>query len=259
MTGRLKERMTDSITMKIVVPVYNAEKWIERCLTSVAAQLFCNWECVIINDASTDRTGEVIDSLFFVKNDERFTVVHNDTNVKALENIINGFNILKSKDSPDSILLVVDGDDFLFSEYALKIIEHVYVQDPSLLLTFGNWIGYPDGTTSNCKPYDSNVVDGNEYRSVPFVASHPRTFKSKLWYSIKDSDLRDDDGEYFKAGWDVAFMIPMLEMAQERHAFVDHILYCYNRINPLSDFRVHEKAQLSAVAVVTNRKKYDRF
>ena len=92
-----------------------------------------------------------------------------------------------------------------------------------------------------------------------FYASHLRTFKSKLWYSIKDEDLRDEAGEYFSAGWDFAFMVPMLEMAQERHIFIDQVLYCYNRFNPISDFRVHSTKQQSAVDVTKKRAKYKRL
>ena len=114
--------------MKIVVPTYNTESWIERCLRSISAQVFRDWECMIINDASTDRTGEVIQSLDFVKDDPRFRVIHNETNVKALQNIVDGFNHLGSQDDPECIMMVIDGDDFFFSDYSLHIIEQAYTQ-----------------------------------------------------------------------------------------------------------------------------------
>ena len=247
-----------SVKMKIVVPTYNTESWIERCLRSISTQVFRNWECMIINDASTDRTGEVIQSLDFVRDDSRFRVIHNETNVKALQNIVDGFNHLGSQDDPECIMMVIDGDDFLFSDYSLHIIEQAYTQYPQLLLTYGNWVGHPDGTDSNCRPYSAETVMNNRFRYDPFVASHLRTFRSKLWYSIEDEDLRDEAGRYFVAGWDVAFMMPMLEMAAERHAFIPNRLYCYNRYNPISDSKVREDQQLSAVDVVKKRKPYTR-
>ena len=250
--------MTNNIEMKIVVPVYNAQDWIYRCLLSIKNQEFTNWKCIVINDASTDNTKSVIEDIDFLKNDERFIVQHNDTNVKALQNIVDGFNILGCKNNPESILMAIDGDDFLFSEWSLGIISQAYTQLPQLLLSYGNWVGYPDGTTSNCRRYNNETIRDSDYRIVPFTASHLRTFKSRLWYAIDDKDLRDDTGEYFSAGWDVAFMVPMLEMAQERHVFIDHVLYCYNRINPISDFRVHAEPQLNAVDVIKGRKKYER-
>ena len=247
------------LKMKIVVPTYNTEKWISRCLKSIHEQTFKNWECVIINDASTDDTGEVIDTLDFVREDPRFSVIHNDNNVKALKNIVDGFNFLDSKQDPECVMMVVDGDDFLFSESSLSIVDAAYQQNPGLLLTYGNWIGHPYGDRSNCRPYPREVIVSSDYRTNDFWASHLRTFKSKLWYSIKDEDLRDESGKYFEAGWDVAFMIPMLEMAQERHMYIPYVLYCYNKENPISDFRVHARSQSSAVEVVKTRKKYERF
>tara|TARA_B100000212_G_scaffold336117_1_gene309014 strand:+ start:3539 stop:4294 length:756 start_codon:yes stop_codon:yes gene_type:complete len=245
--------------MKIVVPTYNTEGWIARCLFSIYNQTFRNWECIIINDASTDRTGQVIDSLDFVKSDPRFKVQHNKQNVKALKNIVDGFVTLGCKEDPDCIMMVVDGDDFLFSEASLEIINQAYSNIPQLLLTYGNWIGYPDGTRSNCRAYPKEVVENYDYRQDLFYASHLRTFKSKLWYAIKDEDLRDESGDYFTAGWDFAFMVPMMEMAQERILFIDQVLYCYNRFNPISDFRVHSNKQQGAVAVTKKRSKYKRL
>lgn len=245
--------------MKIVVPTYNTEAWISKCLSSISNQKFTNWECVVINDASTDKTREVIDSLSFVKDDPRFTVINNETNVKALKNIVDGFNLLNCSSDPDNIMMVIDGDDFLYSDESLQIIEAAYNQNPSVLLTYGDWLGYPYGDKSNCRPYDKSVVLSNDYRNAPFCASHLRTFKSRLWYSIKDEDLRDSSGKYFEAGWDVAFMVPMLEMAQERHMYIPYVMYCYNKQNPLSDFRVNSQQQEEAVVVTKQRKKYARL
>jgi glycosyltransferase involved in cell wall biosynthesis len=247
------------IKMKIVVPFYNCENWIQRCLSSIASQEFKNWECVVINDASTDNTKDIVDNLDFVKTDPRFSVIHNATNVKALRNIVDGFNFLKCKDDPECIMMIIDGDDFLYSEQSLNIISTVYSQQPQLLLTYGDWIGHPYGDGSNCRPYDRNVIINNDYRNAPFVASHLRTFRSMLWYAIKDEDLRDESGEYFEAGWDVAFMVPMLEMAQERHAFLNRVMYCYNKENPLSDYKVNAKKQESAVKLTQSRKIYNRL
>jgi glycosyltransferase involved in cell wall biosynthesis len=247
------------IKMKIVVPFYNCEIWIKRCLLSIATQQFKNWECVVINDASTDKSKDVLDNLEFVQNDPRFSVIHNPVNVKALKNIVDGFNYLKCESDPDAVMMVIDGDDFLYSEYSLHIVSSAYSQYPSALLTYGNWVGHPDGTDSNCQPYDLETVTNNRFRYMPFVASHLRTFKSKIWYNINDEDLRDSSGEYFVAGWDVAFMMPMLEMSGERHIFIPNRLYCYNRYNPISDCKIREKDQLDAVRLVQSRKPYKRI
>ena len=48
--------------ISIILPVYNGEKTIMRCLDSVVKQTFASWECIIINDGSTDDTGELLEA-----------------------------------------------------------------------------------------------------------------------------------------------------------------------------------------------------
>ncbi len=247
-----------SLKLKIVVPTYNTEQWIGRCLHSIATQQYTDWECVVINDASTDNTGKVIDSLKFVTGDDRFTIIHNKENVKALKNIVDGFNILKTKEDPESVLMVVDGDDFLFSSLSLSLIDQVYKQYPAMI-TWGNHVHHPTGGQSNCQPIPAEVIENNLYRDYKFVTSHLRTFKSKLWHNIKDEDLRDEDGKYFSVGWDVAFMMPMLEMARERGFFIPNIMYCYNRFNPISDDQIRQEDQHRVEMLVRGRERYERY
>lgn len=241
---------------KIVIPTYNTEKWIARCLHSVKTQVYQDFECIVFNDASTDNTGQAIDNYFANFPDDRFTVVHNENNRKALANIVDGFKRLNTKDDPESVLMVIDGDDYLFCEYVLTLVAQVY-ENNNCLLTYGNHVHWPTGAKSNCMPFPKHVVENNSYREHKFVASHLRTFKSKLWNNINDADLRDTDGEYFRTGWDVAFMIPMLEMSGGNFLFVPNVLYVYNRINPISDDVIYNSDQGRVDRLVRTRKKYE--
>jgi glycosyltransferase involved in cell wall biosynthesis len=243
---------------KIVVPTYNTEHWIVRCLHSIQSQTYGNFECVVYNDASTDNTGEVIDSFLAANPDPRFRVVHNEVNVKALENIVNGFKLFETESEPESVLMVIDGDDFLFSELSLEIVRQAYEQT-GCLLTYGNHIHHPTGGRSNCEPFPIEVLKNRSFRQYKFVSSHLRTFKSKLWNSIRDEDLRDEDGSYYGVGWDVAFMMPMLEMSAERTVFIPNVLYCYNRFNPISDDQIRQGDQHRVEMRVRRGDVYDSF
>jgi glycosyltransferase involved in cell wall biosynthesis len=242
------------MNFKIVIPTYNTEAWIQRCVVSLLNQTYKNFECVIINDASTDSTKEKIEELRKYL-DNRFKIVHNDKNVKALKNIVDGFNYLDCKNDPESVLMVIDGDDFLYSEWSLDMVRQAY-QQTNCLLSYGNWIGWPDGSSSNCRPIHPDVHKNRNYRELPFAFSHLRTWKSKLWYNIKDKDLRDDNGNYFESGWDVAFMLPMIEMAGERTMYIPNVLYCYNRINPISDDKIRQRQQVSIDRKIRSKEKY---
>lgn len=60
----------------VIMPVYNGEKTIKLALASLINQSYTNWECVIVNDGSTDGTRKILDSL----KDPRFRVFHLDKN-----------------------------------------------------------------------------------------------------------------------------------------------------------------------------------
>ena len=64
--------------ISIIVPVYNAEKYLSKCLDSIVAQTFEDWECIIVNDASPDGVGEIIRS--YAQKDRRFKVITKTVN-----------------------------------------------------------------------------------------------------------------------------------------------------------------------------------
>ena len=66
--------MSDLVS--IIVPAYNIESWIGRCLESLRYQTYKNIEVIVVDDGSRDRTGELCDA--FAQADGRFRVVHQE-------------------------------------------------------------------------------------------------------------------------------------------------------------------------------------
>lgn len=245
-----------SLNFKIVVPTYNSEKWIDKCLSSIMSQTYKNFQCVAINDCSTDATGVVMDKFSKSLGDERLSIIHNESNKKTLKNLIDGYRTLEADSDLDSVLVVVDGDDFLFSDCSLEIVESVYRKE-NVSLTYGSFIHWPTGELCKfSRVFPKDVIQNNAYRNHPFISSHLRTYKSYLWHAIKDEDLRDVDGEYFRVTCDMATMIPMLEMAGGNYFYISNILYVYNRSNPLSDDVINLSEQLRVNRLIGQRERY---
>lgn len=58
----------------IIIPVYNAEKYIKKCINSIKNQTIKNWILIIVNDGSTDQSRKIVDKI--AKSDERIIVIH---------------------------------------------------------------------------------------------------------------------------------------------------------------------------------------
>ena len=62
--------------ISVIVPVYNSEKRLHKCIDSILNQSYSNFELLLINDGSTDRSGTICDE--FAKKDERVKVFHKE-------------------------------------------------------------------------------------------------------------------------------------------------------------------------------------
>jgi len=87
----------------VIVPVYNVAPWLRECLDSILAQTFADWECVCVDDGSTDGSGAILDE--YASKDARFRVIHQtNKGVSAARN--------RALDAiQGTFFLFVDGDD----------------------------------------------------------------------------------------------------------------------------------------------------
>jgi len=242
---------------KVVIPVYNAEQWIQKCLGSLFEQSYQNWEAVIINDNSTDGTLEKIKSFIGEIKDEdclkkkRFRVFDRNMNKGALENIVYGTEIICEDD--EDIVVLLDGDDWLASNDVLEHLNNLY-QDNNTWLTYGIFQFNSIGRTAS----DRQIVNTRIYRtSQIFNTSHLRTYKYKIWKLIEEGDLKDSSGKYYSMAWDLAIMYPLIEMAGPRRIkCANKVMYMYNDQNPLNDHKKNYRLQVLTDQEIRQKPQY---
>lgn len=249
-------------SMKVVVPVRNAEQWVGRCIDSVATQVYDGeWSCIVVDDASSDSTRDAITRAIASIASEtvraRFKVRFNNERVGALANFVEGFKALGAEAEPESVLVQIDGDDWLYGPVVFQILRSTYEQT-GCWMSWGSYAEWPNGALGMAGPMPNEAHVNGDYRSRPWVTSALRTFKAHLWYSVNDSDLRGQDGKYYDVTWDAAHMFPMIEMARERSTYIPNLLYCYNRATPFSDDKIHRQRQLSVEAEIRKKAPYSR-
>ena len=243
-----------STHFKIIVPLYNVENWIDKCVKSIKLQNYDNYECFLIDDISTDKTSEIIKNL--ISDDERFHYIENKEKKYALKNIYEA--IALSGNNPEDVIVTLDGDDWLATKKSLTVLDQKY-RNHNCYITYGSYIEYPSMKRGPfCREIPFDIIKNNSYRRHMWVSSHLRTFKRHLWNKINKSDLLDEEGNFYRMTWDMAFMFPMLEMAGTLSLHIPDILYAYNRQNPLNDDKVNHKLQLHTESIIRNKNPYQK-
>lgn len=65
---------TKKTLISVIVPIYNTEKYLARCIESILCQTYTNLEIILVDDGSTDKSGDICD--FYARKDNRVKVVH---------------------------------------------------------------------------------------------------------------------------------------------------------------------------------------
>lgn len=222
----------------IIIPSYNNARWCARNLDSVCMQKYTNYRIIYINDVSPDETSTLVQNYIATHNlAHKITFIDNEQRRGALANIYHAVHSC----ADNEIIVTLDGDDWFTHDTVLQKINTAYADD--IWLAYGQYEDYPLKRIGICAEIPQSIIHNNAYRSYTWVSSHPRTFYAWLFKKIKTTDLQNTDGSFFATSWDMAFMFPMLEMAGKHTRFINEILYEYNIVNPLNDYRVRAQEQ----------------
>ena len=236
--------------IRIIVPVYNAEPWIEKCIKSIMSQSYHNWTCHVTDDCSVDNTASIIRSI----NDHRIVKVFNQQRQFTLHNI--AATIDNNKFDDEDIIMVVDGDDWLAHNGVFDRVLTEY--------EYGAWSTYGQIAFLSGRSNDTDRrlhADIGKYRKDNmWVMTALRTFKVHLWNRIDRKDLLDVDGNYFKTSGDVAFMFPIAEMCgHDKIKFIPDVIYLYNDQNPIGDNKINQNDQNRTGCLILNKPCYERI
>lgn len=114
--------------ISVIIPVYNAEKYIERCVKSIQNQTYTHFELILVNDGSTDNSLNLCEIL--ASNDERIVVVNRDNGgASAARNT--GLAHIRG-----NYVIFADSDDYVSPSY----LENLYLQQNKVIMILYNVI-----------------------------------------------------------------------------------------------------------------------
>jgi glycosyltransferase involved in cell wall biosynthesis len=171
--------------ISVIIPVYNVEKYLYRCIDSVLTQSYTNLEIILIDDGSPDKCPEICDK--YAKKDSRIQVIHqHNKGPSSARNA--GLNIMSGQ-----YVTFLDSDDFWHSDF-LKILYSECISN-SCDITECEYI---HGTQSEFPPipidysfqlYQKNIFILYKAKTITWG----KLYKSNLW-----SDIRFPIGKYYE-------------------------------------------------------------
>lgn len=166
----------------IIVPVYNAAKRLANCLNSIVNQSFANFECILINDGSTDNSLEICQN--FANIDSRFIVLDcENQGPSAARN--KGLDIVKTP-----WVTFVDADDYIMPSYLSNFVKY-NTDDETTQVIQGYYCEGHDGidndTIYNSKSFIHTEVDCNN--GLDYVDTNNLLYNWGVWCKIFNTSL----------------------------------------------------------------------
>lgn len=111
--------------ISIIIPVFNTEKYLSRCLDSILAQTVSDYEVIIVNDGSTDLSGSICEQ--YAQQDSRFIVFHQENKGQAAARNLALDWIDSNSDS--EYITFIDSDDWVHPQYLELLLAAIMETD----------------------------------------------------------------------------------------------------------------------------------
>ena len=204
-------------TISLIVPVFNTEPYLEKCLRSLTEQTYRNIEIIAVNDGSTDGSARILEQ--FAAADPRIRII--STENRGLSAARNTGICAASGDW----LMFVDSDDFADAEYCAHALANVLKNNAEIGIVSYRKI-LPDGTVSGpAIPIENAVLTKNEILERLSRGGLEHYMWNKIFRKDLFAQIRFPDGELWE---DIAILHLLLDRA-DRVVLSDEPLYNYVR------------------------------
>lgn len=219
--------------ISFIVPVYNVEAYLKECINSILEQSFADYEIVLVDDGSTDNSGNLCDE--YREKDVRINVIHKDNG--GLSDARNaGIHVAKGK-----YILFVDSDDYIGKNSISNIVKYLKQQkeEPDIMFLEAIRV-YPDGTEDPLGDgYVASCINGKNKKDVmEHLASLPK-FPAAAWSKLVKRKFLIQNSLFFEKGLlseDIDWTIKMILKAKKfAYCDVNYYYYRQNRNGSISN------------------------
>lgn len=214
----------DNELISVIVPIYNVEKYLEKCVNSILKQTYVNLEIILVNDGSPDRCPEICEKL--KKSDARIKVIHQKNG---------GLSRARNTGIDSAIgkyLVFVDSDDTIEPELVEKLYRCVKKYGVKMAVCGRKYV-FEDGKTVNKVPCGiEEIFDFKDaIREMNKFFLFDMSATSKIFTKELFSNIRFPEG---KLSEDYFIMYKLIDLSQ-KVAYISDPLYNYlQRTNSIS-------------------------
>ena len=205
--------------VSVIVPVYKAERWLHRCVDSILAQTMEDFELLLIDDGSPDKSGEICDE--YAAKDNRVRVFHKENGgVSSARNL--GLDNAKGE-----WISFVDADDIL-PERALSDFLEFASCDVDIIC--GEFISFVENLPEfNKRDFESFRLSAEEYSRRMFMGLGQNSLCGKIYRrAILSSETFDLPKELVKGEDAIGGARIALNNSKEV-VFISNVVYCYRQ------------------------------
>ena len=133
----------NSPLVSIIIPTYNRANFLRETLNSILTQTYKNWECIVVDDRSTDNTNQIVSN--YIEQDERFKFYVRPCNRLRGGNAARNYGFEKSQ---GDYIQWFDSDDIMFPDYLQKRMD-VFNDNSRVDIVFAAFIGFTASLTDS--------------------------------------------------------------------------------------------------------------
>lgn len=168
--------------ISVIVPIYNVEKYINKCIDSIINQTYTNLEIILVDDGSPDNCGKICDE--YAEKDNRIKVIHKENG--GLSDARN----VGIKNAKGMYVTVVDSDDYIEQKY-IEILYKSIKENETDLAIGSHKVIYENGTIIDKSTNEENVLESkNVLKRILYdegidLSAWAKLYKKELFYSIQ--------------------------------------------------------------------------
>lgn len=229
--------------ISVIVPVYNVEKYLDKCITSILSQTYTNIELILIDDGSSDKSPMICDE--YAKNDSRVVVVHHaNKGVACARN--KGLDL-----ATGNYITFVDSDDYIHEGMYERLMNELRSNNADMAIC--NLQQFDDAGTEYERPacIGDEIVDGRTIlsrltgkRAWVYTVVWNRLYKREIFNEIRcpEGKIREDE-----------FIVLPVYAACSKIVLIKDAYYYYRINNNSIMANKNTIRQLDAVEAVYNR------